>query len=107
MRLARTPSSRRRCRCSRKSRVYGQLCILWGEIALRAEEWERATQRLVKPTYAIQDEAITPTALFKSAAAHEALGQNDKAAELRAQLKEKFPRYDTDEGAIKGLPAKA
>ncbi len=90
-----------------QSRVYGQLCILWGEIALRADEPERAVQRLVKPTYAIDDEEITPTALYKSAKAHEALGQTEKAAELRARLKERFPSYRDDRDAIKGLPAEA
>lgn len=87
-----------------QSRVYGQLCNLWGEIAIRQGEWERAVQRLVKPTYAIDDEDITPTAIYKSARAHQELGQTEKAEELRARLKAKFPAYKDDQDAIKGLP---
>ena len=57
----------------------------------------------MKPTYAIQDEDITPIALTKSATAHEKLGQADKATELRARLKEKFPSYKPG-GILPGLP---
>ncbi len=76
-----------------QSRVYGMLCLLWGEIALRQDQFETAIKRLVKPTYAIEDEEITPPALAKSALAHEKLGQLDKATELRQRLKKKFPTY--------------
>ena len=76
-----------------QSRVYGMLCLLWGEIALRQKHYEQAIQRLIKPTYAIEDEQITPQALLKSAHAHEQLEQGQKAAELRVRLKEKFPAY--------------
>ena len=76
-----------------QSRVYGMLCLLWGEIALRQDKFEVAVKRLVKPTYAIEDEEITPPALAKSALAHEKLGDIDKATELRARLKKKFPAY--------------
>ncbi|MFP6875051.1 MAG: tetratricopeptide repeat protein [Verrucomicrobiales bacterium] len=76
-----------------QSRVYGMLCLLWGDIALRQKHYEQAIQRLIKPTYAIEDEQITPQALLKSAHAHEQLEQGQKAAELRVRLKEKFPAY--------------
>jgi TolA-binding protein len=76
-----------------QSRVYGMLCLLWGEVALRQKHYEEAIQRLIKPTYAIEDEQITPQALLKSAHAHEQLEQGQKAAELRARLKDKFPGY--------------
>ena len=76
-----------------QSRVYGMLCLLWGEVALREKRYEQAVQRLIKPTYAIEDEQITPQALLKSAHAHEQLGQVQKADQLRAKLKEKFPAF--------------
>jgi len=76
-----------------QSRVYGMLCLLWGEVALREKRYEQAVQRLIKPTYAIEDEQITPQALLKSAYAHEQLEQLQKADRLRARLKEKFPEH--------------
>ncbi|MEE3175852.1 MAG: tetratricopeptide repeat protein [Verrucomicrobiota bacterium] len=76
-----------------KSRTYGMLCLLWGEIALQQQEYEKAIQRLVKPTYAIEDEKVTPTALLKSAFAHEKMNQKDKASELRNKLKTKYPKF--------------
>ena len=76
-----------------KSRTYGMLCLLWGEIALQQGEYEKAIQRLVKPTYAIEDEKVTPAALLKSAFAHEKINQNEKASELRNKLKTKYPNF--------------
>ena len=76
-----------------QSRVYGMLCLLWGEVALREQRYEQAVKRLIKPTYAIEDAQITPQALLKSAYAHEQLDQASKAEELRKKLKEKFPEY--------------
>ena len=76
-----------------KSRTYGMLCLLWGEIALQQGEYEKAIQRLVKPTYAIEDEKVTPAALLKSAFAHEKINQNEKASELRNKLKSKYPNF--------------
>ncbi|MEE2808895.1 MAG: tetratricopeptide repeat protein [Verrucomicrobiota bacterium] len=76
-----------------KSRTYGMLCLLWGEIALQQGEYEKAIQRLVKPTYAIEDEKVTPTALLKSAFAHEQINQKEKASELRGKLKAKYPNF--------------
>ncbi|MCP4847212.1 MAG: tetratricopeptide repeat protein [Verrucomicrobiaceae bacterium] len=76
-----------------QSRVYGMLCLLWGEVALREKRYEQAVQRLIKPTYAIEDAQITPQALLKSAHAHQQLEQVQKADQLRATLKEKFPNF--------------
>ncbi|MED5585875.1 MAG: tetratricopeptide repeat protein [Verrucomicrobiota bacterium] len=76
-----------------QSRVYGMLCLLWGEVALREQRYEQAVQRLIKPTYAIEDEQITPQAILKSAYAHEQLEEVQKAGNLRSRLKEKFPGY--------------
>ena len=76
-----------------KSRTYGMLCLLWGEIALQQQEYEKAIQRLVKPTYAIEDEKVTPPALLKSAFAHEKINQKEKASELRNKLKTKYPKF--------------
>ena len=76
-----------------KSRTYGMLCLLWGEIALQQGEYEKAIQRLVKPTYAIEDEKVTPVAMMKSAFAHEQINQKEKASELRTKLKEKYPNF--------------
>ena len=69
------------------------LCLLWGEIALQQGEYEKAIQRLVKPTYAIEDEKVTPAAMMKSAFAHEQINQKEKASELRTKLKEKYPNF--------------
>ena len=76
-----------------KSRTYGMLCLLWGELALQQGEYEKAIQRLIKPTYAIEDEKVTPTALLKSAFAHEKINQKEKASELRNKLKTKYPNF--------------
>jgi len=76
-----------------QSRIYGMLCLIWAEIALQQEKYNEAIKRLIKPTYAIDDKSITPTALLKSSFAHEKIGESKKAKELRLQLQSKYPEY--------------
>ena len=76
-----------------QSRIYGMLCIIWAEIALQQEKYDEAIKRLIKPTYAIEDTSITPTALLKSSFAHEKIGELDKSKELKLKLQSKYPEY--------------
>lgn len=79
-----------------QSRIYGMLCLVWGEIALQQEKYEEAIKRLIKPTYAIEDADITPTALLKSSFAHDKIGESDKAEELLSKLKSKYPNFKAE-----------
>ena len=72
------------------------LCLVWGEIALQQEKYEEAIKRLIKPTYAIEDADITPTALLKSSFAHDKIGESDKAEELLSKLKSKYPNFKAE-----------
>ena len=76
-----------------QSRIYGMLCIIWAEIALQQEKYDEAIKRLIKPTYAIEDTSITPTALLKSSFAHQKIGELDKSKELKLKLQSKYPEY--------------
>ena len=76
-----------------QSRIYGMLCLVWGEIALQQEKYDEAIKRLIKPTYAIEDSNITPTAILKSSFAHDKIGETDKAKELLSKLKSKYPKF--------------
>jgi len=76
-----------------QSRIYGMLCLVWGEIALQQEKYDEAIKRLIKPTYAIEDSNITPTAILKSSFAHEKIGETNKAEELLSKLKSKYPKF--------------
>ena len=76
-----------------QSRIYGMLCLVWGEIALQQEKYDEAIKRLIKPTYAIEDSNITPTAILKSSFAHDKIGETNKAEELLSKLKSKYPKF--------------
>ena len=76
-----------------QSRIYGMLCLVWGEIALQQEKYDEAIKRLIKPTYAIEDNNITPTAILKSSFAHDKIGETNKAEELLSKLKSKYPKF--------------
>tara|TARA_B100000579_G_C22848374_1_gene865822 strand:+ start:3309 stop:5828 length:2520 start_codon:yes stop_codon:yes gene_type:complete len=76
-----------------QSRIYGMLCLVWGEIALQQEKYDEAIKRLIKPTYAIEESNITPTAILKSSFAHEKIGETNKAEELLSKLKSKYPKF--------------
>ena len=76
-----------------QSRIYGMLCLVWGEIALQQEKYDEAIKRLIKPTYAIEDSNITPTAILKSSFAHDKIGETNKAKELLSKLKSKYPKF--------------
>ena len=76
-----------------QSRIYGMLCLVWGEIALQQEKYDEAIKRLIKPTYAIEDSNITPTAILKSSFAHDKIGETNKAEELLSKLKTKYPKF--------------
>ena len=76
-----------------QSRIYGMLCLVWGEIALQQEKYDEAIKRLIKPTYAIEESNITPTAILKSSFAHEKIGETNKAEELLSKLKTKYPKF--------------
>jgi TolA-binding protein len=77
----------------REGRVNAQLCLTWGEIAIADQRWKDAVQRLIRPSYVFDDADITPVALAKSAFAHEKLGEQAKADEIRAKLRERFPDF--------------
>ena len=79
-----------------QSRIYGMLCIIWAEIALQQEKYDEAIKRLIKPTYAIEDTSITPTALLKSSFAHEKIGELGKSKELKLKLQSKYPEYEAE-----------
>lgn len=68
-----------------------------GNQAAAIEKWRAAAGRYVVPSQMFVDPQITPEALSKAARALEKSGQQDKAEELRRQLKEKYPEYSPAE----------
>ncbi len=64
-----------------------------GNHTAAAEKWQAAAARYVVPSQVLDDEVVTPEALNKAAAALDRIGDKDKAAAMREQLKTKFPNY--------------
>lgn len=87
--------------------VQGQLLIAQGDALLAAgdkletegnhagaaEKWQAAAAKYVVPSQILDDEVVTPEALDKAAAALDRIGDKEKAANLRDQLKKTFPDY--------------
>jgi TolA-binding protein len=64
-----------------------------GDHAEAMQKWEAAAGKYVVPSQIFVDPQITPEALFKAARALDRTGQTDKAAELKSQLKTRYPEY--------------
>lgn len=93
-----------------QGRVNAQLCLAWGDVALARgavagdeekarEQFEAAVRRLVRPRLVFIDDEITPLALDKTIFAHEKLGNKERAEEVRATLREKYPNFKPTETA--------
>lgn len=87
--------------------VQGQLLIVQGDALLAAgdkletegnhtgaaEKWQEAAAKFVVPSQILEDDVVTPEALDKAASALDRIGDKEKAAAMREQLKTKFPKY--------------
>ena len=58
-----------------------------------AEKWQAAAAKYVVPSQILDDESVTPEALDKAASALDRIGDKDRAATMREQLKSKYPNY--------------
>ena len=76
-----------------QGRVNAQLCLAWGDVALGRKDYDAAVKRLIRPSYVFVDDAITPLALDKTILAHEMLGNEERAEEVRKTLREKYPKF--------------
>ncbi len=90
-----------------QGRVNAQLCLAWGDVALGRKDYDAAVKRLIRPSYVFVDDAITPHALDKTIFAHEMLGNEERAEEVRKTLSEKYPSYKRQEKTAQVDPAPA
>ena len=54
---------------------------------------QEAAAKFVVPSQILEDDVVTPEALDKAASALDRIGDKEKAAAMREQLKTKFPKY--------------
>ncbi|MGI9244164.1 MAG: tetratricopeptide repeat protein [Verrucomicrobiales bacterium] len=88
-----------------QGRVNAQLCLAWGDVALGRKDYDAAVKRLIRPSYVFVDGEITPLALDKTILAHEMLGNDERAEEVRKTLSEKYPKYKRQETVQVAPPA--
>lgn len=98
-------------RIVKEGRVQAQLLILEGRILFAEgdrllqdgkqkearDKWRAAAGKFVVPSQIFDDPEITPQALDLAVRALDRSGDPDKADELRAQLKKKYPNYKPKE----------
>ncbi len=85
----------------RQGRTYGQAWILLGDIAMAQEDFERASKHYVIPSRMFKDPLVTPVALEKAAIAFEKMEETQRGADLRRQLREEWPNYQSAEESDK------
>lgn len=79
----------------KQGRTYGQAWILLGDIAMTQEDYEKASKYYVIPSRMFKDPLVTPIALEKAAEAFEKMGEPQRGADLRRQLKADWPTHQT------------
>ena len=81
----------------KQGRTYGQAWILLGDIAMAQEAFETASKYYVIPSRMFKDPLVTPVALEKAAIAFEKMEETQRGADLRRQLRDEWPAYETKE----------
>ncbi len=79
----------------KQGRTYGQAWILLGDIAMAQKDFEKASKYYVIPSRMFKDHLVTPIALEKAAEAYDKMGENQRGADLRRQLRDEWPTYQT------------
>ncbi len=82
-------------RILQQGRTYGQAWILLGDIAMAQKDFEEASKYYVVPSRLFKDPLVTPVALEKAAIAFEKLGESQRGADLRRQLRDEWPSYQS------------
>jgi tetratricopeptide (TPR) repeat protein len=77
----------------KQGRVNALARLQLGDVAMDEGLHDQALKHYTVVSQIFIDPQITPLALEKAATAHEKAGNAEKAAELRAQRKQKFPEY--------------
>lgn len=86
-------SARESLRSQKEGRTNAEARLLMGDLAAAEGKQEEAAREYLVVSQIFMDKAITPLALTKAIAAFRALGDEEQAAPLQAQLEKDFPGY--------------
>ncbi|MFK5923006.1 MAG: tetratricopeptide repeat protein [Verrucomicrobiota bacterium] len=81
-------------RLQKEGRINATARMLLGDIAFANNDAQGAARLYLIVSQIFVDPLITPEALHKAAVAFDKSGQTDKAAQLKAKLKEKYPVFE-------------
>lgn len=95
-----TPVINEALRLQPEARVQAHLRLLLGDIAMSEGDPAHAAAIYVVPSQMFDDEEITPLALSKTVHALDKAGKTKEAAEYRADLEKRFPKFRPPANAV-------